>query len=264
MKLLIINGSPNKDKGGTYATVKVLTEEIAAIIPNVSIEMLYLRDVNQPYCDGCLSCLKKGGDTCPVRGSVLPVEDRIRDCDAFILAAPVHSFNIGAQTKTMIDLFVKEIHRPSFFGKKAIVVATANGGGQPGVLKYMRNTLSLWGVHVVAKIGSSTPQLDKPEYGAKLRSNASKAAKALVDAISKAEHPSPALIDLISFQIMRIAITSSIDEVPLDHTYWKERGWLTADYFTGARINPVKNMLAKLVGSMVGLQIRRGKSKSST
>ncbi|CAA0090326.1 2-amino-4-deoxychorismate dehydrogenase [Halioglobus japonicus] len=261
MKILVINASPNREKGGSHTTLQFIEKALCAENDTVDIETLYLADLNQPYCDGCLSCLKEGGQTCPVLDKVAPVEAAIRSADGLIFAAPVHSFNIGAMGKTMIDLLVKEIHRPSFFGKKAVVVATAMGGGQQGVLKYMRNTLALWGVDVVAKVGSSSAQLGKPHYDQKMEVVANSAARALLSSIANNTSPRPQLIDLISFQIMRIAILNSSDSSPLDHQYWSERGWLQADYFSNDNINPMKNILAKMIGKLIGRQIRKDNSK---
>jgi multimeric flavodoxin WrbA len=260
MKVLVINGSPNARQGGTYKTTEFIRK--ALVEKGVTaFEEIFLSELNQPYCDGCLSCLKNGGETCPLIAKVAPLESAICNADAIVIASPVHSFNLSAMTKTMIDLFVREIHRPSFFGKKAVVVAVAYGGGQYGVLRYLRNVLRQWGMDVVGRLGVSSAQLGKPEYDGKVQDAANKLAEKLIATVQEGKEPSPSLIDMISFQVMRTVIDVTREQVPRDFTYWNERGWLTADYFNNAPINPVKNILAKFVGHMIRRSIRRGNSK---
>jgi multimeric flavodoxin WrbA len=250
MNVLIINASPNGAEGYTHRTTEIIREAFLKRGDH-HVEQLFLAELNQPYCDGCLRCLKEGDDACAMLDKVRPVEEAMLQADAIVVASPVHSFSVSAMLKTMIDLLVKEVHRPSFFGKKAIVVTTSTGGGLQGVLKYMRNMLRLWGMDVVGRLGTATSQFDRPDYMAAVQTLAEQLVQKLVTAVDRAEEPSPSLTDLVAFRVMRTVIEINQDSVTRDYNYWNERGWMTANYFNEAPVNPFKNLVARLVGSMV-------------
>ena len=214
MHVLIINASPNKESGYTHRTTEHIREAFLKRGDH-QVEQIFLADVDQPCCDGDLRCLKEGGDACAMLEKVRPVEEAIRRADAIVMASPVHSFNVSALLKNMIDLFVKEVHRPSFFGKKAVVVATSTGGGQQGTLKYMRNMLRLWGVDVVGRLGTASSQFDRPDYEAMVHDIAENLVNKLIVAVDRAEEPSPSLVDLISFRVMRVMMEINRETVTL-------------------------------------------------
>ncbi|MCP4198627.1 MAG: NAD(P)H-dependent oxidoreductase [Proteobacteria bacterium] len=263
MNVLIINASPNKEEGYTHKTTEIIRDAFLKRGDHQA-EQLFLMDLQQPYCDGCMRCIKEGDQACPALDKVAPVEQAIRRADAIVVASPVHSFNVGAMLKTMIDLFVKEIHRPSFFGKKVAVVATSTGGGQQTVLKYMRNALSLWGMDVVGRLGTAGSQFKRPDYVAMVEASADQLVDKLIAAVDRAEDPSPALIDLISFRVMRTVMEINRQDVLPDIHYWEERGWMTADYFTDAPRSWWKNLIARFIGSVVRNQVIGGKLKPVT
>ena len=260
MKLLIINASPNKEEGYTHRTTEHLRKAFMERGDH-QVEQLFLMDSNLPYCDGCMGCIKNGINTCPVREKTAPIEQAIRRADAIVIGSPVHSFNVSALLKNMIDLFVTEVHRPSFFGKKVVVVATCAGGGQPPVLKYMRNTLSLWGMDVVGRLGTAASQFKRPDYVAMVEAKTDQLVDKLIVAVEKAEDPSPAMIDLISFRVMRTVMEVNREDVLPDFEYWEERGWMTADYFTDAPRSWWKNLMSKFIGAVVRKQVIGGKLK---
>jgi multimeric flavodoxin WrbA len=260
MNVLIINASPNGTEGYTHKSTEYIREAFLRHGDH-HVEQLFLVDVNQPYCDGCLRCLKEGDDVCARLDKVRPVEQAMRRADAIVVASPVHSFSVGGLLKTMIDLLVKEVHRPSFFGKKAVVVATSTGGGQQGVLTYMRNMLRLWGMDVVGRLGTASSQFERPEYDVMVQTCAEQLVEKLVVAVERAEEPSPSLVDLISFRVMRTVIEVNQDKVTRDFQFWQKKGWMTANYFNNAPVNPFKNLVARLIGFMVRRMVVTGKLK---
>jgi multimeric flavodoxin WrbA len=260
LNILIINASPNKEEGYTHKTTEIIRKAFLKRGDHQT-EQLFLMDLQQPYCDGCMRCIKEGDLACPMRDKVAPVEEAIRRADAIVVASPVHSFNVGAMLKAMIDLFVKEVHRPSFFGKKVVVVATCTGGGQLGVLKYMRNTLRLWGMDVVGRLGTAGSQFDRPDYVAMIQALAEQLVDKLTIAVERAEEPSPSLVDMVSFRVMRTVMEINQNNILLDYNYWNERGWMTANYYNNAPVNFFKNLVAGLVGFMVRRIVIGGKLK---
>ena len=50
--------------------------------------------------------------------------------------------------KNFVEYFMYKRNRPSFFGKKAVVFATAAGGGHKVVLDFLEGTAEGWGCDV--------------------------------------------------------------------------------------------------------------------
>jgi hypothetical protein len=171
--------------------------------------------------------------------------------DAVIFASPVHCFNVSTLMKNMIDLFVYEMHRPSFFGKKAVVVTAAAGAGQKGVLKYLQKTVATWGFDVVGKLGTHSGLFDEPPYQAKLAVAADKVATQLITAVKENRIPEPGIAELISFRVWRSVIKRSKDASPYDWEHWQNSGWLDQDYYFPVRANPLSLGLASLIEKMI-------------
>ena len=41
-----------------------------------------------------------------------------------------------------------------------------------------------------------------------------------------------------------------------NYGYWKERGWLEADYYTDVQLNPIHNAIANFIASRIRKAIR--------
>lgn len=135
---------------------------------DVRLEYLFLEHLRLPGCRGHLTCIKLGEDHCPFSMDIKSLAQKMGAADAVIFASPVHCFNISALMKNMIDLFVYQMHRPAFFGKKAVVVTTAAGAGQKAVLKYMQTTFANRGFDVVGKLGTPAGLFDEEKYQTRL------------------------------------------------------------------------------------------------
>ena len=256
MKILSIIGTPTKDAGYTVRTVRELERSLGKIA-DVEMEYLYLEDVSLPRCQGHLTCIKFGEQQCPFGSSVASIQSSMEAADAVVFASPVHCFNVSTLMKNFIDLFVFQMHRPSFFGKKALVVATAAGAGQKSVLKYLRKIVASWGFEVVGQLGSHAGLFDEPKYQLKLIRAADSVAAKLVAAVAKGDTPNPGLVELISFRVWRSVVVRSRDESPFDWNYWQESGWLEQDYYFPVKANAFSNGLAAMVEKMIGRAIRK-------
>lgn len=145
MRVLAIIGTPTKEEGFTTRTVEVLEQSLRSKA-EIRYEYLYLEDRNLSRCQGHLTCVKFGEQQCPFHDEIAPIKAAIEAADVVILASPVHCFNVSTLMKNLIDLFVYQMHRPQFFGKKAVVVTAAAGAGQNAVLKYLHKTARIWGL----------------------------------------------------------------------------------------------------------------------
>ena len=103
-------------------------------------DYVFLGKLLVPYCDGCLSCVRVGEESCPEYATIGPIARMMDAADGLVLGAPVHTFAVTGLMKNFVEYFMYKRNRPSFFGKKAIVTCTASGGGHKGVLEFLEGT----------------------------------------------------------------------------------------------------------------------------
>ena len=150
-------------------------------------------------------------------------------------------------------------NRPSFFGKKAIVVTAASGGGHKVVLDFLQRTAGAWGCDVVGRLGISSAQMQREAYIEKVDAAARDVAGEFLTAIVNADRQSPDFADLVNFRAMQnmtIAKTKT-----LNYRYWADRGWLDADYYTDAPLNPVARLMVGFIAWRIRNAQKRGKIK---
>ncbi|MEM1672595.1 MAG: flavodoxin family protein [Archaeoglobaceae archaeon] len=96
MKLLAINGSPNKRN--TYALLEALVDEAKKL--GAEAEILNLADYNINPCKGCDACLK--GD-CVQKDDIFKVLEAMRKADAIVIGAPTYFGSVPGIVKNLID-----------------------------------------------------------------------------------------------------------------------------------------------------------------
>ena len=158
--ILAIIGSP-RNQGNTYYAVKKICEEILCY-SNVNIDFLFLNEINLKPCKGCLLCLTKGEDKCPIEDDKYKIDEMIKNADLVIFATPVYGLNVSGIFKNFLDRYSYHAHRPGFLNKKAAFIVTAAGLGIKETLKVM-NFIEVWGFKVIYKTGIITPPLQLTE-----------------------------------------------------------------------------------------------------
>ncbi|MGI9341875.1 MAG: hypothetical protein ACR2QV_03445, partial [Gammaproteobacteria bacterium] len=158
--------------------------------------------------------------------------------------------------KQLIDLFVFQMHRPSFFGKQAIVVAAGAGAGQRGVLNYLARTVSTWGFEVTGRLGTHAGFFAEDKYRRKLSRHTDRLNRTLRQAWQRGSVKPPGIAELIGFRVWRSVVVRTGDESPYDRNHWHENGWLENSYYVDAPVNPVSNALAGLVEKIIARAIR--------
>lgn len=130
MKVLAINGSPNKD-GNTneliQKVIKVLETE------GIQTEIIQLRDKNVKGCIACFGCKKNQDKTCTVKNDDFnEILEKMIDADGLILGSPTYFTDVSAELKAVIDRsgFVAKANGGLFRHKVgAAVIAVRRGGG---------------------------------------------------------------------------------------------------------------------------------------
>jgi multimeric flavodoxin WrbA len=135
MKVLLINGSPNKN-GCTYTAL----EEVANTLNGEGVESEIYWIGNKPIsgCIACHQCAEKG--KCSIDDVVNDFVDRARDADGFIFGSPVHYASAGGAITSFMDrvFFSAALSgRRYFYLKPAACVVSARRAGTTATFDQM-------------------------------------------------------------------------------------------------------------------------------
>lgn len=214
-----------------------------------------------PSCAGCLDCITAGEQRCPNYDGMHRVRQLMETADVVIFATPVHSFHVSASIKRFVDHFAYQIHRPRHVGQYAVMLSTAMGAGHKPAMGYLADTAKLWGFQVIGQLGTHAPSMNKPRYLAQLGQDITTLATRMVEHVTTRPLPRPGLRDLIAFRVARIIADATAEASEVDRNYWRAHGWLGADWFAPARINPFANGIAALVERIIRKAMARGMVK---
>jgi len=99
-KLLILIGSPRKN--GNSAALAARGGE-AARAAGAETETVFLHNVGIRPCEGCGVCRESVETPCILDDGMRALYPRLRAADAILIATPVYSYNMTAQTKLLLD-----------------------------------------------------------------------------------------------------------------------------------------------------------------
>lgn len=159
MKITIIHGQNHA--GSTCMVARELAEKVGGQVQ----EFFLPRDFDHPCC-GCYSCFKTDLTHCPHYKDLATLEKAILDADLLILESPVYVYHASGQMMSFLDHFGTwwMVHRPrpEMSGKQAVAICTAAGGGMKSTAKDMADSLEMWGIRKVYRLGLGV-QAVKPE-----------------------------------------------------------------------------------------------------
>jgi multimeric flavodoxin WrbA len=259
MKIIVIMGSPQR--GNTYRACEEFRQGVQKECA-AEFEYVWLKDIDMKPCKGCYVCFQHGEEKCPHRDDdISSIVKKMDEADGVVFASPVYSNNVSGQMKMFIDRISYIGHRPRFHGKKAFFIATTGMFGTKKVLKDMSFVAGgMWGFDVVGAVGLVTKKGEMPrdhvEHNSKLLMRAGeKYSRALL--LKKARKPS--LMEVIMFSWAKGVISQMEKESPVDHRYWKGKGWLSKDtrYYTAAPINPLYLAIGKLFEKIKGSRAKK-------
>jgi multimeric flavodoxin WrbA len=258
IKILALIGSPRNEESYTYQIAHKIGEKMNAIQPT-EVEFIFVQKVAVPFCDGCLHCVSIGEHSCPDYQKIGPIAAKLDAADGIMLCAPVHTFAVTGLMKNFVEYFMYKRNRPSFFGKKAIVTATAAGGGHKEVMNFLEGTATAWGCDVVTRLGISSAQMEKPGYLDLVEENTADVAEIFIREINKGELDSPKFRHLMNFRAMQHMTRSQPDSV--NFRYWQDRDWLDKEYYTDVPIKPLARLMAGYIAGKMRKSTRKGNLK---
>ena len=127
-KVLVLLGSPRKT-GNTA----ILAQEIAAGAESVGavVETLYINGMDIKACQACWTCQKEDSKGCPIDDDMQTIYHKLSEADSWVIASPVHWFNMSTQTKLWLDrCFALQKYGENPFRKK-IAIAMSFGDTDP-------------------------------------------------------------------------------------------------------------------------------------
>ena len=101
MKILVLNGSPKKEKSDTMHITRAfldgMTEAAAQEIHTINVS-----DRHIGFCRGCFACKYNGGD-CVIEDDMREILEQMLGSDLLIFSFPLHSYGMPAGLKNLVD-----------------------------------------------------------------------------------------------------------------------------------------------------------------
>jgi len=250
MQVLAIMGSP-RNKGNSYRITKRIEEKMKSR-GDVEFDYLFLRDAHLEPCRGCGLCLTTGEDRCPLKDDRAAIEKQMLSADGVIFVTPVYAMNVTALMKNFLDRFAYTFHRPRFFDQHAVIICTTGAVGLKETIDRMA-VIQFAGFNLVHKVGFVTPMKTVSESSKeKIDKGIDEAAKKLYEAIESRRPHSPTLINLAAFRSQQASFQLAHEHhlSECDYNYFEEHGWFDEGrkYYVDAKVNPLKNQVALLIG----------------
>ena len=222
MKIVIIHGQSHE--GSTCMAARALARQVGGEIQ----EFFLPRDFDKP-CRGCYTCFKTELSRCPHYDALAPLATAMLEADLLILSSPVYVYHATGAMMSFLDHFGTwwMIHRPrpEMSRKQAVVVATAAGGGMRSAMKDMADSLEMWGVRKVYRLGFGVQAMKPDEIPERIRRTIQRRTQKLACRIQK--HAGKRGCNARAkgwFTLMRFAHKHAAPMEP-DYGYWERQGW---------------------------------------
>lgn len=108
MKVLVINGSPRKERGATGSLLKPFVKGMTEA--GADVETIYSKELDLGDCRGCFNCWSTTPGKCIQDDEMKDVLDKIADADILVLATPVYVDGMTGSLKTLLDRTVPLLH----------------------------------------------------------------------------------------------------------------------------------------------------------
>jgi len=101
MKILVLNGSPKREKSDTMQITCAFLEGMNEVSPQ-EVHTIHIVDKHIEYCAGCFACMRNGGD-CIHNDDMRGILEEILESDVLILNYPLYCYGMPAPLKALID-----------------------------------------------------------------------------------------------------------------------------------------------------------------
>ncbi len=126
--VVIMLGSPRKNGNSAAMAMRI---GAAAEAAGARVETLFIQGMDIRPCRACWACQKPGSAGCAIQDDMQNVYHSLAKADAWVIATPVHWFNMSTQTKLWMDrCFALPRYGENPFSKK-IGIAISFGDKDP-------------------------------------------------------------------------------------------------------------------------------------
>ncbi len=101
MKILVLNGSPKRDKSDTMHMTRSFLMGMNDIWKN-DVQIIDVIDKKIEYCTGCFECMKNGGK-CIRQDDMHDILNEILQSDILIFSFPLYCYGMPAPLKALMD-----------------------------------------------------------------------------------------------------------------------------------------------------------------
>ncbi|MFX1561529.1 MAG: flavodoxin family protein [Promethearchaeota archaeon] len=108
MKVLILNGSPHKDRGATGSLLKHFVEGMEDA--KAEVEIIYSKGLDLGDCRGCFNCWSSAPGKCIQDDEMTEILSKMADADLIVLATPVYIDGMTGSLKSLLDRSIPLLH----------------------------------------------------------------------------------------------------------------------------------------------------------
>lgn len=101
MKIMVLNGSPKRDRSDCMHVTRAFLEGMNSILEN-DVHTLHVIDRHIEYCKGCLTCMRNGGN-CVIEDDMKGILEEILASDLLLFSFPLYGFAMPAPLKALLD-----------------------------------------------------------------------------------------------------------------------------------------------------------------
>ena len=101
MKILVLNGSPKRDKSDTMHMTRSFLTGMNDIRKN-DVHIIDVIDKKIEYCTGCFECMKNGGK-CIHQDDMHDILNEILQSDILVFSFPLYCYGMPAPLKALMD-----------------------------------------------------------------------------------------------------------------------------------------------------------------
>ena len=101
MKILVLNGSPKRDRSDTMHITRAFLEGMQETATQ-EIHVIDVIDRHIEYCTGCFACKRNGG-TCIHNDDMKAILNEILESDLLLFSFPLYSYGMPAPLKALLD-----------------------------------------------------------------------------------------------------------------------------------------------------------------
>lgn len=228
MKIVILHGQSHE--GSTCMVARKLADKVTKRLKEESVvqEFFFPRDFSEA-CLGCYTCYNSDLSHCPHFEKLQPVTDAMLAADLLILASPVYAYHATGAMMNFLDhlgtWWIIHRVRLEMMSKQAVVISTAAGGGMKSTCQDMADSLEMWGVRKLYRLGFGVQAMNPSQIPAGIQKRIEKKTDRCADKITKSPYKKNMNKRAKKWFYFVRMMHKHFPPAEPDYGYWEKRGW---------------------------------------